>query len=165
MENAKKRDTEYYKIYKMLLLTGMRPCDLFAIKAGDFEFEDKILQFKVSKTQRTIDFPIYKELSEFIVSELLDINTMAKDETVFKKFNVDRIGKTFRKILKELELQNESYNLKTFRKTFASYLADKGLGEGDLADLLGHTSTHTTRQYYKRKNAGAIRSRSEGQKE
>ena len=40
-------------------------------------------------------------------------------------------------------------------------LEDKGLQEGDLADLLGHTSTTTTRNYYKSKNAGAIRGRIE----
>jgi integrase len=76
-------------------------------------------------------------------------------------YSVERIGKTFRKILKELNLQNKKYNLKTFRKTFATSLADRGLSEGDLADLLGHTSTTTTRAYYKSKNAGAIRGRIE----
>lgn len=86
---------------------------------------------------------------------------MTKEEKVFKIYTVDRIGKTFRRILKELGLKGECYNLKTFRKTFASSLADKGLPEGDLADLLGHTSTTTTRNYYKSKNAGAIRGRIE----
>ena len=84
---------------------------------------------------------------------------MPKDEKVFKKYNVERIGKTFRKILNETGLKDESYNLKTFRKTFATRLADEGISEVDLADLLGHTSISTTRQYYKKKNAGAIRKR------
>ncbi|MEO6694367.1 MAG: tyrosine-type recombinase/integrase, partial [Ignavibacteria bacterium] len=65
----------------------------------------------------------------------------------------------FRRILKSLKMESESYNLKTFRKTFASNYADKGIGEGDLADLLGHSTTNTTRIYYKKKNASIIKER------
>jgi len=105
------------------------------------------------------DFPLFDELRNFVNIELPELLNMPKDEKVFKKYNVERIGKTFRKILNETGLKDESYNLKTFRKTFATRLADEGISEGDLADLLGHTSISTTRQYYKKKNAGAIRKR------
>lgn len=158
---AQKKSTEYFKIYKFLLLTGIRPGDIFNICAGDFDFKSKILSLKISKTDRTIKYPIFIELKEFIDENLPSIKKMAKEEKVFKIYSVERIGKTFRKILGELGLKDKSYNLKTFRKTFASLLADKGLQEGDLADLLGHTSTTTTRNYYKSKNAGAIRGRIE----
>lgn len=158
---AQKKSTEYFKIYKFLLLTGIRPGDIFNICAGDFDFKSKILSLKISKTDRTIKYPLFKDLQTFIDENIPDIKKMVKEEKVFKLYSVDRIGKTFRKILKQLGLKGESYNLKTFRKTFASSLADKGLQEGDLADLLGHTSTTTTRSYYKSKNAGAIRGRIE----
>ncbi|MBK6536858.1 MAG: tyrosine-type recombinase/integrase [Ignavibacteria bacterium] len=39
------------------------------------------------------------------------------------------------------------------QKTFATRLADEGITEGDIADMLGHTSISTTRQYYKKKTA------------
>ena len=161
LETAQKKNSEYYIIFKFLLLTGIRPGDIFNICAGDFDFKSKILRLKISKTNRTIDFPIFTDLKEFIDENLPGIKKMSKEEKVFKFYSVDRIGKTFRKILKELGIKDQSYNLKTFRKSFASSLADKGLQEGDLADLLGHTSTTTTRNYYKSKNAGAIRGRIE----
>jgi len=161
LETAQKKNSEYYIIYKFLILTGIRPGDIFNICAGDFDFKSKILRLKISKTNRTIDFPIFEDLKEFIDENLPGIKKMSKEEKVFKFYSVDRIGKTFRKILKELGIKDQSYNLKTFRKSFASSLADKGLQEGDLADLLGHTSTTTTRNYYKSKNAGAIRGRIE----
>ncbi|HRI85311.1 MAG TPA: tyrosine-type recombinase/integrase [Ignavibacteria bacterium] len=155
------KNKEYFVIFKFLLLTGIRPGDIFEMRAGDFDLKSKILSLKVSKTQGCIEFPIYTELMKFIKKELPRIKTLGVDEKVFKQFNVERIGKTFRKILNELELKGSSYNLKTFRKTFATTFANKGLAEGDLADLLGHSSTTTTRTYYKSKNAGAIRSRME----
>ncbi|MBK6536859.1 MAG: tyrosine-type recombinase/integrase [Ignavibacteria bacterium] len=93
LEKANERDTEYYKIYKILLLTGMRPCDLFTLKAGNFDLQTGILQFKISKTQRTIEFPLYQELRNFVDNELLELKQMSKDEKVFKKYNVERIGK------------------------------------------------------------------------
>lgn len=159
LEKAMDRDIQYYKIYKMLLLTGMRPCDLFTLKAGNFDLQTGMLQFKISKTQRTIEFPLFNELRNFVDMEIPELLNLSKDEKVFKKYNVERIGKTFRKILNETGLKNESYNLKTFRKTLATRLADEGISEGDVADMLGHTSISTTRQYYKKKNAGAIRKR------
>jgi len=158
---AKLKSPEYFIIYKFLLLTGIRPGDLFEITAGDFDLKNKILRLNISKTARTIEFPIYKDLMKFINKNLSRIKTLSPTEKVFNLYSVDRIGKTFRKILDEIELKDESYNLKTFRKTFASSFADKGLSEGDLADLLGHSTTATTRAFYKSKNAGAIRGRME----
>jgi len=91
-----------------------------------------------------------------LLTKFPEITKISSDEKIFDKYSVERIGKTFRKILKIKNLQNKSYDIKTFRKTFASDFADKRIWEGDLADLLGHTSADTTRQYYKRKNAGHI---------
>jgi integrase len=161
LESAKLKNPEYFNIYKFLLISGIRPGDIFEIRAGDFDFKSKILRLKISKTKRTIDYPIHTEMENFINENLPEIKKMSATELVFKVYSVERIGKTLRKILKELNLQNKKYNLKTFRKTFATSLADRGLTEGDLADLLGHTSTTTTRAYYKSKNAGAIRGRIE----
>lgn len=159
--SAKLKNPEYFNIYKFLLISGIRPGDIFEIRAGDFNFKSKILKLKISKTKRTIDYPIHPELKNFIDENLPEIKKMSSTELVFKMYSVDRIGKTFRKILKELSLQNNKYNLKTFRKTFASSFADRGLTEGDVADLLGQTTTTTTRTYYKKSNAGAIRGRIE----
>ena len=161
LEYAKSLNTEYFIIYKFLLLTGIRPGDIFGICAGDFDFQKKILRLKISKTSRAIDFPIYKDLMKFINTYLSRIKSLDQEDRIFQKYNVDRIGKTFRKILFELELKYKKYNLKTFRKTFATSFADKGLTEGDLADLLGHSTTATTRAFYKSKNANAIRNRIE----
>lgn len=156
LDKANELNHNYYVIYKFLLLTGLRPCDIFELSAGQFNFETRNITVNISKTRRYINFPIYNELSEFITKELPEISELPKEQKIFSMYSVERIGKVFRKILKELKLEKESYNLKTFRKTFASVFAEKGIGEGDLADLLGHTSTNTTRIYYKRKNAAII---------
>jgi integrase len=102
---------------------------------------------------------------EIPLGEIYPILTAAKQSTLknqllFEGYSVERIGKCFRRILIELKIdKNKGYNLKTFRKSFASELAEKGLSDGDIADLLGHASTSTTRKYYKRKNVNALRDR------
>jgi len=161
LTHSKLKSQEYFVIYNFLLLTGIRPGDLFEIQAGDFDFKKKIIRIKISKTCRTIDFPIYNELMKFINKNLTRIKALPPEDKIFKIYSVERIGKTFRKIVSELSLKDQSYNLKTFRKTFATSFADMGLTEGDLADLLGHSTTATTRAFYKSKNAGAIRGRME----
>lgn len=156
LDKANELNHNYYVIYKFLLLTGLRPCDIFELTAGHFNFDAMNITVNISKTKRYINFPIYNELAEFISKELPEISVLPKEQKIFSMYSVERIGKVFRQILKSLNLEKESYNLKTFRKTFASVFAEKGIGEGDLADLLGHTSTNTTRIYYKRKNAAII---------
>ena len=110
----------------------------------------------MSKTKQAIGFPLYEELFEFISLEMPELKTLSREEFIFKKYDVERIGKVLRYILTTLGLKDEGYNLKTFRKTFASKFAEKGIGLSALADLLGHTSTNTTRQFYKKKNVVAI---------
>ena len=52
---------------------------------------------------------------------------------------------------------NKLFNLKTFRKTFATKLAEEGIDGLVVAYLLGHTSVNTTTKYYINKKARVIK--------
>ncbi len=158
-DRSRKKDKQLYRIFKMLLLTGARPCDLLRLKADDIDMKGGTYNLQISKTSRQIILPIYDELYGFIKKDL-KLNTIEGDQLLFEGYSVVRIGKCFRRILCELKIdKRKRYNLKTFRKTFASEFAGRGLSDGDIADLLGHTSTSTTRKYYKRMNVDALRER------
>ncbi len=146
---AKERDPIYYNCLMMLLLTGLRPIDLLKLKISDFDFDRRQINVKISKTSKEIKFPIFDELEIFIKNNMEIEFSNDKDENVFKGYNVEIVSKRFRRIKKVLSI-NERFviTLKTFRKTFATGMAEKGLSIQEVANLLGHDSTTTTERYY-----------------
>lgn len=149
LQIAKERDLKFYNCLMMLLLTGLRPIDLLKLRVSDFDFERKQINVRISKTSKEIKFPIFEELEKFINENMESDFEKNRDEFLFDGFNVDVIGKRFRRIKKLLNL-NDKYviTLKTFRKTFATGMAGRGLSIQEVANLLGHDSTTTTEKYY-----------------
>jgi integrase len=157
-EIAKKHDPEFYIALVFLNSTGIRPCDLINLRAGDFDFENGIISIKMSKTSREVHFPIYNELKEFLNTEMPEIKTMNNDEKVFGKFTVYTLGRRLRRVKVKLGVQHlRKYNLKTFRKTFATDKIDKGMDGLRVAELLGHTSVNTTSRYYINKKTDTLK--------
>lgn len=155
---AKKHDPEFYKALVFLNSTGIRPCDFIKLRAGDFDFENELISIKMSKTSREIHFPMYTELKEFLEKELPEIKSMDREEKVFSKFTVYTLGRRLRYIKVKLGVQHlRKYNLKTFRKTFATDKIDKGMDGVKVAQLLGHTSVNTTNRYYINKKTETLK--------
>ena len=155
---AKERDEEFYKFLMMLLLTGQRPVDVLGLTVGNIDMDNNSIVVNISKTDKQIIFPIYDELKDFIDKQLSRIKEADKHEIIFKDFNSNIIRKRFQRIKTHLGIKERNiFTLKTFRKTFASYLAAKGVDQSKIADLLGHEDAHTTRKYYAAVSADNLR--------
>ncbi len=149
LTEAKKRDISYYNSLKLLLLTGLRPVDLLALKIRDFNIDKKRILVRISKTSKEFRFPIYNELLNFLTENMAEEFRRNGDELLIPHFNVEILGKRFRRVLKHLEISKElGYNLKTFRKTFATRMAAMGLTLLEIKELLGHDSISTTEKFY-----------------
>jgi len=146
---AKERDKKFYNSLMLLLLTGLRPIDLVNLKINNFDFNRKLISIKISKTNKEIKFPLYSELETFISSNMQEEFQKDSEDFLLKGFNVEIIGKRFRRIKKQLKITKKlTVTLKTFRKTFATRIAEKGLSIQEVAYLLGHDSVKTTEKYY-----------------
>jgi len=158
LTEAHNRDPEYYKFLMMLLLTGQRPIDVLDLRAGDVDIDNMIVRIRISKTDKEIIFPLYDALSDFVESQLQKIKQLTAEERIFQAFNSDIVHKRFMRIKRFLKIKGRHvYTLKTFRKTFASYLASRGLDNTKIADLLGHDNVETTRKYYAAVSAENLR--------
>ncbi|MBS1492242.1 MAG: tyrosine-type recombinase/integrase [Bacteroidetes bacterium] len=153
---TKMKDRLFFKYLKLLSLTGARPGDILRLKYGDFDLKSGILKISVSKTQREIDFPIYEELKLFIRDEFKNIKNSSPETEIFKEYKSFTLGRKFLRLKRTLKL-DEEFNLKTFRKTFATKLISSGVDGSIVAHLLGHTSVNTTSKYYIRKNTTSIK--------
>ncbi len=144
-----KRDKNLYNCYMLLLLTGIRPIDLINLKVGNFDLEKKLINIRMSKTLKEIQFPIYDELLQYINENLKSELEKNPNKILFENFSVEILGKRFRRIKKFLNIKEQfSVTLKTFRKTFATRMAERGLYMEEVANLLGHDDIRTTSKYY-----------------
>jgi site-specific recombinase XerD len=62
------------------------------------------------------------------------------------------MGKAFNRYLKELELDKKGYNLRTFRKSFATNAFEKDISLVSAAALLEHKNISTTMKYNNKAN-------------
>lgn len=149
LETAKNSDINYFKLLKLLLMTGQRPADILNLRVLNFDFENKIINISISKTGKEIKFPLYDDLLNFIDEYFQDIHKAEKSEFIFKGLTLETAGQKFRRLKNNLKIENpKKYNLKTFRKTFATNLAKSGMEKTKIAELLGHESVKTTMKYY-----------------
>lgn len=158
LKEALNRDPEYYKFLMMLLLTGQRPIDVLGLRSGDIDIENMVIRIRISKTDKEIIFPLYDTLSDFVENQLRSVKRLNAEERIFHAFNSEIVHKRFMRIKRFLKIKGRHvYTLKTFRKTFASYLASRGLDNTKIADLLGHDNVETTRKYYAAVSAENLR--------
>jgi integrase len=159
IDDVKERDKQLYHYLCFLSFTGARPGDIARLTYGDININNKNddgIKIKISKTSREIMFPMYDALKNFILEEFPDYQTKDKDELIFKGFKVYYFGKKFSRLKKRLRL-NESFNLKTFRKSFATNLIENGIDGTIVSYLLAHTSVNITSKYYINKKTNMIK--------
>lgn len=159
IEDVKTRDKQLYHYLCFLSYTGARPGDILRLAYGDININnnnDDGIRIRISKTSREIIFPMYNALKDFILEEFPDFKERDKGELIFKGCKVYNFGKKFFRMKKRLGL-NDAFNLKTFRKSFATNLIENGIDGTIVAHLLAHTSVNTTSKYYINKKANIIK--------
>lgn len=141
--------TDYLMPIVLLALnTGLRRGELFCLKWGDVDFNNKILTVvgESSKSGKTRHIPLNTEA----------VNTLRKwkcvsfhSELVFTspvthgKF--DNINKSWKAVLQLANIEN--FRFHDLRHTFASKLAMKGVDLYTIKELLGHSSVEMTQRY------------------
>lgn len=156
LDHAKNTDRVFYKYLGLLTLTGMRPGDLTNQNYGNINLAKNVMKISISKTNMEIEFPLYNELLKFIQDEFPKIDKHSPSELLFPDYKPHLIGRKFKRLKKSLDIIKE-FDLKTFRKTFATKLIDDGVDGLTVAYLLGHKSVNTTAKYYINKNSGVVR--------
>ncbi|NOZ22561.1 MAG: tyrosine-type recombinase/integrase [Planctomycetes bacterium] len=136
-------------IIELLMLTGMRPCELGNMSWEDVDWKNKQIVLYEHKTANTA-----KESKPRIIPITPAIAAILKPRKedkgiVFprpdrKRHNKDSLGKRFARIAKAAGLKGVT--LYTLRHTFGTEVASKK-DLKTVAELMGHTTTKTTEKY------------------
>lgn len=135
----------------VLLRTGMRICELLALRASDITIKERTITIREgAKTRRG-------RITYFSTDcrDALDVWLRVRDpqkECLFYSRSRSTLHYTsarhlFNKYLRRAELTHKGYTIHCLRHTFASELLNAGMRLECLQQLLGHDSTQVTRRY------------------
>lgn len=140
----KKKNNNFTTMFYLLLYTGLRPSDLVDIKVEDVDLESMTLTYYSSKVKIHHTIPLHMMLKPFLAKRINEIKT---GKLINYATTVD-MGKAFRRYLTSIELTGKGYNLRTFRKNFATRAFENGMNLLSASRLLGHRTMQTTQKYY-----------------
>lgn len=152
-------------VFLAMLVTGMRPCELYGLKYIDIDFVKKIFYINKSKTEngiRTIPVPDF--ILKLIIQDKKKLEKQGLNPTyVFhqqvdplKPHNADTLIKTWKTTLREMDILNgatlhrnkiikstipnkDTLNDYSLRHTYCTMLNDCEIGSYYKKRLMGHT--------------------------
>ena len=153
---AKRRSHEWYPVWAMALLTGMRSGELYALEWNDIDFENKLVRVKQSFSKRTNEIkstkagywrnvPISVELNNLIV-ELKSFT--GHDRWVLPRLRDWERGeqaKPLRAFLKDIGLPSVKFH--TLRACFATQLLASGVETSKVMKIGGWKDLKTMQIY------------------
>jgi integrase len=142
--SRKKKNSNFTTMFYLLLYTGLRPSDLVDIKVEDVDIESMTLDYYSSKVKIHHCIPLHEKLKPIITKR---INEIKSGKLINYATTVD-MGKAFRRYLTSIKLTGKGYNLRTFRKNFATRAFENGINLLSASRLLGHRTMQTTQKYY-----------------
>jgi integrase len=135
----KKHNEEQYRVIKLLMMTGFRVSELVRFEHEDIDYRRNIIYIKNNKGKRVDQFPLYRELREFLLS-------LPDQKGKVIKYKDRNSFKFFGRFLKRNKL--EHYTIHELRKTFLSRLANSGMSLFDIQKIARHRDIRTTQKYY-----------------
>lgn len=168
--------TKYYGYYQLLYLTGLRPSEGAGLKLTDFDDEYIYVSramttrglsgLKTPKAERKI--PLTPPIKKVVSAQLATLPYLTTEQWLFPAEqgipSLSAISQAFKRTLKqtgEYEYGGKTnrkklavikpplnFRLYDFRHTFATRMAEAGMPEKALMEIMGHEDIAVTLEYY-----------------
>lgn len=164
------RNSYYYNVFRIAILTGMRIGEIGALKSSDINNGFIHVQRTITRVEsgayvigetakteagkRTI--PINNQIQEVIhsqkkVNRILDNDTIQISDTIFKAperglLLATPCDRELKRICKTIGIQ--PFTMHAFRDTFATRCIESGMNPKTLQELLGHANINITMNLY-----------------
>ena len=142
--DLKSKNNNFQLLIYLLLYTGLRPSDIINITTEQIDIERMEMKFYSSKIDKWFVRPLHSILKEKLSKRIDEVKT----GKLFDYSDIKNMGKAVQRFLKELNLLEKGYNLRTFRKDFISRCQESGIQINTASFLVGHSNIKTTMTYY-----------------
>jgi integrase len=152
LAELKKVSSQLYNISLLSLHTGMRAGEVFSLKWGHIDKNNRIIHIADPKSGHARKVFMTRTIKEMFKS----IKNGEPEELIFKsreRKKIDRISYAFRRAVDRLDFNKgitdprQIVTFHTLRHTFASWLALQGTPILTIKELLGHQSLAMTERY------------------
>jgi integrase len=150
LDELRKKSVDKYKAIKLLIMTGFRSGEVLRLTFEDIDFRRNIIHVTNSKGKRTDEFPLYRDLREFLLEEWSEEERTGKVLKYEKHYSL----RFFEKFLEKNGYKH--YTLHELRKSFLTRLANAGVSLFDLQVIARHKDVKTTQKYYLQAELGRI---------
>lgn len=144
----RKKTSNFRTMIYLLNYTGLRPTDILNLKVEDIDLKNLHLSYYSPKTDQYLTVPFQQVLKPILQGRINEVQT----GRILIYDSEKEMGKAFQRYLGELGLNGKGYNLRTFRKSFATKAFEKDIALVSTAALLGHRNISTTMKYYTKAN-------------
>lgn len=153
LDALKKRSVTWWRIAIISLHSGMRVGEILELRGSDIDLSANIIHVRDSKAgtrmahMTSIVVPVFEEILPSSPGELIFRSRGGKGLKVTDTSN------TFSRVVKELGLnegitdRRQRVVFHTFRHTFCSWLAIRGVPLFTIGELVGHSSLEMTKRY------------------
>lgn len=148
IKEKRKKNTNFRTLIYLLNYTGLRPTDIIDITVEDVDLENLEFNYYSQKTDQYLTVPFHEILKPVLQERIEEVKT----GKILNYATVGEMGRAFRRYLEQIELQGKGYNMRTFRKSFATKAFEKDIALMSAAALLGHKTISTTMKYYTKAN-------------
>lgn len=138
------KNSNFSTMVFMLMYTGLRPSDIINITVEQIDLVKMEMRFYSSKTDNWFVRPIHEKLKEVLTVRLAEVNK----GRIFNYSNLKAMERAVRRYYKTLEMTDQGYTIRTFRKDFISRSQESGVSIASTAMLVGHSNIKTTMTYY-----------------
>lgn len=142
---------KYSILFELMFLTGMRLCEVRALKVKNIFEEEIIIEKSKTGAGRRVATPPLEQVQKRLFNYLDNVNTeyaFASDLYPEKQISDRACRKEFAYRLERLGI-NYNYTPHTFRGAFMTRNLRSGAILFDVQDIVGHTSADTTKIYYR----------------
>jgi integrase len=140
-------------------LAGLRRGDALAVKWGNINWREGILDISQQKTGRRCQPPICPELRKVLKS--LTQPTTLDDRVVPQPVGVDNLDRDFRKLCKKAKVSYYAKPLHSLRKSCIDDWAKAGYPPSVVQQWAGHADIKTTMTFYSQVDARDVKRASE----
>lgn len=141
-------------ILLLALHTGLRGCDIRALKFNDIDWEKEIIHIRQKKTGVDLEIPIDSATQNAIIDYILNERRDCEQEYIF----ITSVGPTQKLARRHYRMKyrtqgTESYErlphdgIHIYRRTFASRLLQSGTPLPVISEMLGHIDQNSVRVY------------------
>ena len=137
-------------LIRLFFNTGMRVSEIVRLKVCDLEFERKIGYVRMGKGNKDRMFLLTENMIREIKEYLADRtkNSAYVFECKENHLSIRAAQAVIKNSSKRIRL-TKNISPHTFRRSFATYLLEKGIDSESVRRLMGHRDGRTTKGYYK----------------